>query len=122
MSQTMSLYDSPQVIKLVYDPVNQALRVSGGFEIEGFLYNHISSNATTLVNTGAGVLSNISINKAGASSNIATIYDGISAAGTVIAIIDTTTARSIPYTVAYTVGLCIVTSTGTAADLTVSYV
>lgn len=121
-----TLLDSGQVIKNSYDEVNQALKVvsiAGDFSIEfpANSFSHISTNSTTLVKTGPGVLSAISINTAGASSNKATIYDGVSAAGTVIGIIDTTVVRSIPFTAAFTTGLTIVTATGTAADITVTY-
>lgn len=88
----------------------------------GYSYAHISTNATTVVKSGAGSLHSITINSKGASANIATIYDGISTAGTVVGIIDTTAAsQNFLYDVALTAGLTIVTSTGTAADITVSY-
>lgn len=123
---TKTLLDSGQVIRNSFDEPNNALRVTsvdGDFNIEitANLYKHISTNTTTLVKTGPGVLSSVVINKAGASANIATVYDGIDATGTVIAIIDTTVARPLEYNVAYLVGLTIVTATGTAADLTINY-
>jgi len=123
---TMSLLDSPQVIKSSYDDANRALRVvsvAGDFNIEitANSYSHLATNTTTLVKTGLGVLSSVVINKAGATGNIATIYDGVDAGGTVIAVVDTTSARSLVYNCAFTVGLTVVMATGTAADLTVNY-
>jgi hypothetical protein len=88
----------------------------------GYSYAHISTNATTVVKAAAGSLHSITINSKGASANIATVYDGVSAAGTVIGIIDTTAgSQNFLYDVALSAGLTIVTATGTAADITVSY-
>ena len=82
-------------------------------------YTNVTSNATTVVKSGQGVLGRIVINKAGASSNIATVYDNTAGSGTKIATIDTTTTRPIDYEVIFQTGLTIVTSAGTAADLTI---
>lgn len=88
----------------------------------GYSYAHISTNATTVVKAAAGSLHSITINTKGASANIATIYDGVSAAGTVIGVIDTTAGtQNFLYDAALSTGLTIVTATGTAADITVSY-
>lgn len=85
-------------------------------------YTHISTNTSTQVKTGAGYLFGISINTAGASSNVATIYDNTSCATTVIAVIDTTAIGNVDYKgLKFATGICITTATGTAADLTVVY-
>lgn len=88
-----------------------------------FSQSHITSNATTAALTGAGVLHTFCINKVGSSSNVATVYDSLSAAGTVIAVIDTTGAGNgcYQYDVALSTGLTVVTATGTAGDYTVTY-
>lgn len=88
----------------------------------GHNYSNINSNATTAVKASQGVLHSITINKKGASSNIATVYDNTAGSGTVIAVIDTTAAiGTLIYDLKFNIGLTIVTATGTAADITVSY-
>ena len=83
----------------------------------------ISTNATTLVLSGAGVLHAICVNDLGASSNTATVYDALTATGTAFAIIDTVTVDSncLVYDAAISTGITVVTATGTAGHLTVLY-
>jgi len=88
---------------------------------EQFDYARIATNASTAVKVGQGALHTISVNKVGAAANVCTVYDGLSAAGTVIAAVDTTARASILYDVVFNIGLFIVTATGTAGDITVSY-
>lgn len=96
---------------------NKNLKVTSEYS-----YSHISTNTTTTVKSGAGVLRSISINTKGASSNIATIYDNTAGSGTVIGVIDTTDRTvTLKFDVIFSTGLTIVTATGTAADITVSY-
>lgn len=84
--------------------------------------SHISTNTTTAILTGTGVLSKICINDQGASGNLATVYDNTAASGSSLAIIDTVTTIGCQwYDVALATGLTILTSGGTAADLTVVY-
>lgn len=81
---------------------------------------HVNALGTTTVKSGAGVLYSVIINTKGAGSNTATLYDGLSAAGTVIAIIDTTgAAGELRYGLRFTTGLTVVLAVGTAADLTI---
>lgn len=85
-------------------------------------FTRINTNTTTVVKSGAGSLQNFTINTKGASANTATLYDNTSASGTIIAVIDTTSAnQSLFYNVAFNNGLTIVTATGTAPDVTVSW-
>jgi thymidine phosphorylase len=87
-----------------------------------FSYNNIATNTTTTVKSGSGVLHSIVINKKGASSNLATVYDNTAGSGTKIATIDTTTSVvTLLFDCQFSIGLTIVTATGTAADITVSY-
>lgn len=87
-----------------------------------YAYSNISSNATTVVKSTPGVLHSITINTKGASSNVAAVYDGTAAAGVTIGTIDTTSnVQTLIYDVAFGTNLTIVTSTGTAANITVSY-
>lgn len=87
-------------------------------------YSNITTNTTTVVKSGAGILHGITINNAGASANVLTIYDNTAGSGTVIGTIDTVelNGRYLPFDVRFGTGLTIVTATGTAADVTVAYV
>lgn len=85
--------------------------------------NDISTNTTTTVKSGAGFLHTLTINTKGASSNVLTVYDNTAGSGTKIATIDTTTGvTTLTFDVGFATGLTIVTATGTAADVTVSYI
>jgi hypothetical protein len=87
-----------------------------------FGYNHITTNTTTTVKKGSGILHAIVINTKGASANTVTIYDNTTNASPVIAVFDSTTAvGTILFDVRFGTGLTIVTATGTAPDMTVVY-
>lgn len=89
---------------------------------EGYSFKHLAANATTVVKTGSGVVSAVLLNTIGGSSNTLTLYDGLSASGTVIAIIGTTVAAArFPIGVLFVTGLTVVIATGTAADVTIVY-
>lgn len=84
---------------------------------------HIAAAATTLVKSGAGVLLRLVINKAVVSSVI-TIYDSLTASGTIIGIITQpgtllANQQSLQYGVQFAIGLTIVTSADD--DITVVY-
>lgn len=82
-------------------------------------YNVTTLGDTTL--TGKLVLVRIVVNKKGASSNTATVYDG-SDSDVKIGIIDTTDrVGSIEYGLPCLTGIKISVATGTAPDLTVVY-
>jgi hypothetical protein len=84
--------------------------------------SNIATNTTTTAKSGAGILHTITINTKGASANVATVYDNTAGSGTKLATIDTTSGPiTLRYDVAFATGLTIVTATGTAADITVSY-
>jgi hypothetical protein len=87
-----------------------------------FSYQNITGDATTVVKSSAGMLNCITLN-APTATEVITIYDGISTAGTKIGTI-TVPASPQPvtlfYEVAFWVGLTIVTATATS-DITVSY-
>lgn len=85
-------------------------------------YKNITTNTTTVVKAAPGELFSITINSKGATSNIAQVYDNTSATGSPIATIDTTAQiGTLTYNVAMLTGITIVTSAGTAADITVAY-
>ncbi len=87
-----------------------------------FLPLNLAANATTLVKTGEGVLHSVTINDQGAAANTIKIYDGLTAAGTLLATIDSvTTTGTLLFDLKFLVGLTIVIGTGTAGDITVMY-
>lgn len=89
----------------------------------GYNYEHLASNASTLVKTGGGFLHTIVINKIGATGNTLTVYDGTDNTGAVIAVFDTTsTVRPSPYDCVFKTGLYVTLASGTAADVTITYV
>ena len=80
--------------------------------------NHIVAATTTLVKAGVGVLLRICVNTAAAGT--ITIYDGLTAKGTVIGILEASVpAGAYNFGVKFKRGLCIVTAA--ANDLTVVY-
>lgn len=89
----------------------------------GFNFLNLAANATTnAIKSGAGMLHSITINTKGASSNICTVYDALTATGTKIATIDTTAnVGTLVFDLKFSTGLTIVIATGTAADITVNY-
>ncbi len=87
-----------------------------------FQYLNITGQATTLVRTGNGVLHTICFNKPVATETIA-IYDGVSAAGTLIGTITVPASPQpgcLTYDVSYGTGLTLVTATA-SSDITVGY-
>jgi len=89
-----------------------------------FKFTNINSNATTVVKASPALLHTITINKAGAAANTITVYNNTAGSGTVIALIDgagVAAGRTLIFDVVCTTGLTIVTATGTAADITVSW-
>lgn len=90
---------------------------SGGWSFS----NIIANTAGTAVKSGAGTLHSVSVNTAGASANVLTLYDGTNTSGTKIGTFDTTSLRNIPFDLAFGTGLFVVLATGTAADLTLTY-
>lgn len=83
----------------------------------GNSFANIATATTTLVKTGAGNLHLVSINTAAAGS--VTLYDGLTAAGTKIAAINSATAGTTTYDVRFATGLTVVTVG--SIDITVSY-
>jgi len=87
-----------------------------------FKYGNITTDTTTTLKTGAGILHSLSFNTPVATT-VVTVYDNTAGSGTKIATI-TVPASPQPvtmfYDVAFTTGLTIVTATA-ASDITVSY-
>lgn len=88
-----------------------------------FDFVQISTNTTTAVKASPGLLHTITINTSGASSNTITVYDNTAGSGTIIATIDGTAdpGHTLVFDLQFNVGLTIVTATGTAAKITVTY-
>jgi hypothetical protein len=87
-----------------------------------FNYTHLNANGTTTIKSGAGLLHTLTINIKGASGNTVTLYDNTSGSGTVIAAIDpTANLVTLDFDVAFLTGLTVVIATGTAPDITVSW-
>ena len=85
-------------------------------------FTHISTNTTTTVHATKANLLSVSINTKGASSNVATVYNGPVASADVVAVIDTTdSVGTLEYGVRCPDGIYVVTATGTAADLTINW-
>lgn len=91
-------------------------------EEAGRSFSNITTNTTTTVKSGAGFLHTVCVNTKGATANTATIYNNTAGSGTKIGTLDTTASVGCQtYDAAFSTGLTIVTATGTAADLTVTY-
>lgn len=87
-----------------------------------YTYTNIVNNQTSVVLSGAGYIHTITINTKGATGNTATIYDNTAGSGTKIGTIDTTvTYGTLIYDAVVSTGITIVTATGTAPDMTVTY-
>jgi hypothetical protein len=85
-------------------------------------YFHITTDSTFLVKPGAGILTTVCLNAALA-TEVITIFDSLTAAGTVIAAITVPTSPQpvcLPYNVNFQVGLTVLTATATG-DITVGY-
>ncbi|HEY7309450.1 MAG TPA: hypothetical protein VH643_08845 [Gemmataceae bacterium] len=87
-----------------------------------FNYTHLNANGTTTIKSGPGMLHTLTINIKGATGNTITLYDNTSASGTVIAVVDPTqNLITLDFDVAFVNGLTVVLATGTAADITLSW-
>jgi hypothetical protein len=85
-------------------------------------YRNLTSNGTTVIKSGKGILGVVTLNRAGASSNTLTLYDNTAGSGDKIATIDTTAGiGSLAYDVPFNNGLTAVLATGSAPDVTIMY-
>lgn len=86
-------------------------------------FTNLTSNGTTQVKTGAGILVGVAFNTFGLLGNIVTLYDDVAGTSNKIGVIDTVTitSRFIVYNLKFQNGLKVVSSLGTAADLTFIY-
>lgn len=89
----------------------------------GYSFANISTQTTTVVKTGEGILHSITINTPNAAGN-ATVYDSTTGTGTKIATIVQIAAPqpiTLIYDIAFQNGLTVVTNTATA-DFTVTFI
>ena len=113
--------------KLLSTFIAALLLVSGVAEAQQvilapFNYTNITTDATTTIKSGSGILHNICLNGVTA-AEVITIYDNTAASGTKIGTITVPTGQTIGcqrYDVAFKTGLTIVTATQTG-DVTVSW-
>lgn len=95
--------------------------VAGFNEGVNFL-NVTALTAATTVKSGQGTLNAVMINTKGGTGNVFTLYDSLTASGTKIATIDTTSSLTyLPYNAAFTNGLTFSNAVGTSADVTFLY-
>lgn len=81
-------------------------------------YTRITTNTNTVIKTGKGVFSGISVNTAGATST-ATVYDNTTCTGTIIGTFSTLAQVVLNVGAIATTGICVTTAGGTPADITV---
>lgn len=94
-----------------------------GYNEPPFKYANITTNTTTVVKTGPGVLHTITVNIVGTAPATLTIFDNTAGSGTKIATATITASDTwFLYDVGFNNGLTIVTASGaTVGDYTVSY-
>ena len=91
--------------------------------VGAFRFLNITTDATTVVKSGAGVFHTLTLNNATTATETITIYDNTAASGTKIASITVPSSPqpvTLRYDVVFSNGLTIVTGVA-AGDLTVSY-
>lgn len=87
-------------------------------------FKNVNTDASTLVKTGAGTFTGISVNTAGSANATATVYDGTSASGELIGVFSLAAVGGPvlpPGGFAFSTGLFVVTAGDTPADITVGY-
>ncbi len=88
----------------------------------GTSFNHISTATTTLVKSGSGILCDVNINSKGTVASTVTIYDSLTASGTVIAVLDSLNlAGTFHFNCLVTIGITVVTIGTVAPDVTVTF-
>jgi hypothetical protein len=90
---------------------------------EGTSFLNVTAlTAATTLKAGQGTFSALMINTKGSTGNVITVYDSLTATGTKIATIDTTSSLTyLPYNAAFVNGLTISNAVGTSADVTIMY-
>lgn len=85
-------------------------------------YFHIASAATNVIKIGPGTLQHVNVNTAGSNNFSLTIYDNTSAAGSIIAIVNSNTAvATLDYSTDFSNGLTVVSAGTTPGDYTIIF-
>lgn len=88
----------------------------------GYSFTNITTAATTVVKSGAGVLHGITVNSKGTVASAIVVYNNTAGSGTKIGTIDSLNlSGSFFFDIAFTNGLTVVTTGTVAPDITVSY-
>ena len=86
----------------------------------GAAFNNITTNADTVVKSGAGTFVGLTVNTAGTGST-AKVYDNTACSGTVVATFSTAALATWLPGVAVSTGICVTTAGAGAANITVLY-
>lgn len=86
----------------------------------GYSFRNITTNTDTVVSASAGVFAGIIINTAGATSS-AVVYNDTSCSSTIIGTFNTTVQTSMVINANVSAGICVTTTGGTPADITILY-
>lgn len=90
-------------------------------QASGWSFGNVTTNTTSTLKTGAGVLHCVTVNILGTTSQVV-LYDNTAGSGTKIGTVTTLIAGQTGcYDAAFATGLTIVTTGALAADITVSY-
>lgn len=89
-------------------------------QLSGYSFRNINTNSDTVVTAASGVFAGILINTAGVGSN-AIVYNDTSCSSTIIGNFNTTNQISLIINAAVSAGVCVTTSGGTPADITILY-
>jgi hypothetical protein len=85
-------------------------------------YVHITTNTTTAVLAGPGILAAVVVNSGGGNNNLATVYDANNGTTTPVAVIDTGARGTLLYELRVQNGITVVTGGGAnVPDLTVVF-
>jgi hypothetical protein len=95
---------------------------AAGLRVGGYSASNLTTNTTTTLKTGAGLVHCLAVNTGGVTST-ATLYDNVAGSGTKLGTVATTTAGvTVCSDVKFATGLTVVTAGGgAAADLTVGW-
>ncbi len=103
--------------------VNIGAASSGNlFTEHHFQYAHITTSTTTVVKASAGFVHLVAVNTKGTIASTITVYDNTSAAGQVVAVVDSLNLFGVfIYDIQMNTGITVVTTGTVAPDVTVSY-
>lgn len=95
---------------------------TNGLYVSSFTPTHITTSTTTVVKASAGVLHSVIVNTKGTVASTITIYNNTSAAGTIVAIIDSLTlSGTFQFDISMSLGITVVTTGTVAPDITVAW-